>query len=66
MIKNIVNLKNVTVLKKEQQKSINGGFWGCQPTLIECRSDRDCCSGRCGITIDNNGKPLFISGVCAF
>ena len=63
MIKNILNLNGVTVLKKGSQKSINGGFFGCQPSLFECRSDSDCpCGGPCGITINN----IFVSGVCAF
>jgi len=68
MIKNILNLEKVRILKKEQQKSINGGFFGCQPQIIQCYSDRDClpCSSRCGFTIDINGEPTFISGVCAF
>ncbi len=64
----ILNLKNVSILSKNQQKAINAGFYGCQPSLIECHSDSDClpCSSRCGFTIDNNGTPIFISGICAF
>ncbi|SHI46757.1 hypothetical protein [Aquimarina spongiae] len=66
MIKNILNLNGVTVLKKGTQKSINGGFFGCEPSLFECRSDSDCPCGPCGITINNGGNPIFVSGVCAF
>ncbi len=32
MLKNIANLKDVTVLDKEQQKSINGGYRNCVKT----------------------------------
>ncbi len=56
-----------TVISKKEQKNIQGGF-GCQPQLLLCDSNRDCppCSSGCGITIDLNGEPFFISGVCAF
>ncbi len=56
------------VLSKNDQKEINGGFFGCQPQLLQCDSNSDCppCSSGCGITINNNGTPIFISGVCAF
>ncbi len=63
MIKNILNLEKVTVLKKEQQKSINGGFWGCQPEFRECRTDRDCPCGGCGMYIEGIG---LIEGLCAY
>ncbi|WP_299674067.1 hypothetical protein [uncultured Tenacibaculum sp.] len=55
-------------LSKNDQKNIKGGFFGCQPQLLQCDSHRDCppCSSGCGITVDNNGTPLFISGICAF
>lgn len=55
-------------LSKKDQKEINGGFFGCQPQLLQCDSESDCppCSTGCGLTIDNNGTPLYISGICAF
>ncbi|WP_075341624.1 hypothetical protein [Tenacibaculum agarivorans] len=66
MKKQILNLGKV--ISKNEQKNIQGGFFGCQPQLLQCDSDRDCppCSRGCGITIDLDGDPFFISGVCAF
>lgn len=56
------------VISKNDQKNIQGGFFGCQPQILDCSSDSDCppCSKGCGFTIDNNGTPIVIPGVCAF
>ena len=32
MLKNILKLEGVTLLSKEQQKSVNGGYRNCIPT----------------------------------
>ena len=63
MIKNILNLEGVTVLKKDMQKAINGGFFGCQPEFRSCSSDRDCPCGSCGVFIEGFG---LIDDLCAF
>lgn len=64
----ILNLKNVSVLSKREQESINAGFFhgGCQAMIVECSDDRDCCTGRCGITTIVNGEPFIFDGICAF
>lgn len=62
----ILNLGKV--LSKNDQKEIQGGFWGCIPEKRECKSHNDCppCSLGCGITINNNGTPFVIEGICAY
>ena len=54
-------------LTKEEQQSINGGFWGCQAQLLECEDNQDCpsCSFGCGIVINLPDGPTTIN-VCAF
>jgi len=63
MIKNILNLKSVTILKKETQQSISGGLYNCN-VARKCFSDIECCSGVCGVEKIILGKPVIIS-VCA-
>ena len=56
----ILNLKDARILSKEDQKTIHGGFFGCQPQIIECNSDSDCPCSSCGITFSNNGVEYFV------
>ncbi len=62
MIKNILSLEMVTVLKKEQQKTINAGFGGCQAEFRSCSTDSDCPCSVCGITISG----FYIPDLCAY
>ncbi len=63
MIKNILNLRNTKVLKKEEQKHINGGFSSICPEIRECMYDHECehCNATCGVII--NGTHVQI---CTF
>ncbi len=63
MIKNILNLERVTILKKTEQKSINGGSLDpvC-PQFLPCWSNRDCPCGTCGVRIGD----FYIDDLCAF
>jgi hypothetical protein len=64
-------MKNVsklgTALTKTEQKEITGGFWGCQPQLLECSDNSDCppCSFGCGIIFNGPNGPTTID-ICAF
>ncbi|WP_128755321.1 hypothetical protein [Aquimarina sediminis] len=64
MIKNLLNFKNVTILKKEDQKEINGGKtkFGCQPQFLDCTSDRDCPCGPCGLHYGD----FYIPNLCSY
>ncbi|TPN88723.1 hypothetical protein [Aquimarina algicola] len=64
MIKNILNLDNIQVLKREQQKSINAGSVknGCVAEFRSCTSDSDCPCGVCGVDVGG----FFIPDLCAF
>ncbi|MDY8136198.1 hypothetical protein [Aquimarina sp. 2201CG5-10] len=67
MKKNILNLNGVKILRKEEQKFVNGGGFGfgCQPQIIQCNSDRDCPCTPCGVTINANGVDYFLD-ICAY
>lgn len=39
MIKNILSLEGVNTIDKNEQKNINGGFWGAGNS---CRTNGDC------------------------
>ncbi len=60
----ILNIKGVAILKKEAQKSIHGGSYGCD-VARKCFDDSECCSGVCGVERIIFGRPVIIS-VCAF
>jgi len=47
MLKNILKLKGVEELKKEDQKNLNGGNWGRRCRAILCAGD-DGGDGGCG------------------
>lgn len=55
-------------LSKQEQQEINGGFFGCQPQLIQCNDNSDCppCSFGCGIPITLPDGSVIIADVCAF
>ncbi|MHA7057738.1 hypothetical protein ACWGOQ_0010995 [Aquimarina sp. M1] len=65
MIQKILYVNGVTVLKKESQKFIHGGTYGCQNITRRCIEDSDCCSGSCGVDREINGNVVTLS-VCAF
>ncbi|SEL40707.1 hypothetical protein SAMN04487910_2362 [Aquimarina amphilecti] len=65
MIHKILNLNGVTILKKERQKSIHGGTYGCQNIARRCIDDSDCCSGSCGVEKIINGNIITLS-ICSF
>ncbi len=62
MLNKISKLEGATRLRKEEQKSINGGFDPICPQFRACWSDRDCPCGGCGVTV--NG--FYIPDLCAF
>ncbi|MDH7447078.1 hypothetical protein [Aquimarina sp. 2201CG14-23] len=65
MIHQILNVSGVTVLKKQDQKSIHGGAFGCQNVARRCIDDSDCCSGSCGVEKIINGNTVTLS-ICSF
>ncbi|WP_299213281.1 hypothetical protein [uncultured Dokdonia sp.] len=68
MLKKTLNLKGVRTLSNNEQKEINGGFWGnCQAQIVICYDDSDCPCGRtCGVTVDSPTGPLNVPDVCQF
>ncbi|WP_103867099.1 hypothetical protein [Aquimarina sp. I32.4] len=64
MIKNLLNLENVVILKREEQKTLNGGGagFGCQPQFLDCLTDRDCPCGPCGLHVGG----FYVPDLCAF
>jgi len=66
-MKKILDFKGVKKLSTLEQKAISGGFWrGCRPQIVLCESDRDCCTGKCGIVVDGPNGPINLGDVCAF
>ncbi|MBQ0732677.1 hypothetical protein [Aquimarina celericrescens] len=65
MIHKILKVNGVIVLKKQHQKSIQGGSYGCQNVTIRCIEDSDCCSGSCGVEKIINGNVVLLSR-CSF
>ncbi|EZH74207.1 hypothetical protein ATO12_15175 [Aquimarina atlantica] len=65
MILKILKVNGVKVLKKQHQKSIHGGTYGCQNVARKCTEDSDCCSGSCGVERIINGNVVMLS-ICSF
>lgn len=42
MLKNILKLEGAHVIKKQEQRSINGGITLCPGGALACSSDADC------------------------
>ena len=57
-----------TPLSKAEQKLVSGGFWGCQPQIIQCFSNQDCpfCSSGCGIVVPLPDGSTTTLDICAF
>lgn len=55
-------------LTKEEQKSVTGGFWGCQAQFIDCQSNDDCpsCSFGCGVVFTLPDGTVTTVDICAF
>ena len=64
MMREILKVRGVTVLKKEHQKSIQGGTYGCQNLARRCINDSDCSSGSCGVERIINGNVVTLS-ICS-
>ncbi|MEB3346246.1 hypothetical protein U6A24_12280 [Aquimarina gracilis] len=65
MIHKILKVNGVKVLKKQYQKSIQGGSHGCQNVARKCIVNSDCCSGNCGVERIINGNIVHLS-ICSF
>ncbi|MHA7057330.1 hypothetical protein ACWGOQ_0008945 [Aquimarina sp. M1] len=65
MIHKVIKINGVVLLKKEDQKSIQGGAYGCQNVARKCIDDSDCCSGNCGVEKIINGNPITLA-ICSF
>ena len=61
MLKNILKLKGVSEVNKNQQKELKGGFWGFGDCPTFCQTSDDCLTDDCGFT-----SAICATGTCLF